>query len=606
MKIILLLGLFYLSVNGLPFSDEPGKTWVVLCAGWKGYQGGGYSIQANVYHAYQVIHAQGIPDENIIVMHYDDLAYHKSNPTPGIVVQKVNGTDVYKGVPKDYTGDEVTPKNFLGVLKGDPELVKKGKRVVNSGPNDNVFVYFIDHGGPDIVSFPRGYLYGEELVAALKDMHQSKRFAKLVFYLEACESGSMFKLLPTDINVYAITSSNATELSWECDWDESRKVYLGGYFAFSWLDDCEHRDLQKESLQEQFDHMKKQLDIPGPDPQKEPHQQHPMQFGDLSITKLPASQFLGYKKVNEKINKEPLDMKMHQAQIETTHEIEYTQELQNLILFREYVDNVFNEYVNSIQHLMPNIATNAILHTKQELNNRHCYRQLVDTFHQNCFNLNQFALFAQTDTGSMFEKLLRNDLNIYVTTSAKPDELSSATYYDILRKTYLGDCYSVALIENSETQDLDIETLQAQFEYISKNVNTSTPQQYGDVSIAKLPVSQFIGYKPTGYIQSKPVYINDGDMEVVNPRDIPVLLAQKNIATTNDINEKQRYVEKLETILKGRKYMDNVLYEYVNSIQHFIPNIATNAILHTKQELNNRHCYRQLVDTFHQNCFNLN
>ncbi|CAG2173457.1 unnamed protein product, partial [Oppiella nova] len=38
---------------------------------------------------------------------------------------------------------------------------------------------------------------------------------------------------------------------------------------------------------------------------------------------------------------------------------------------------------------MPNIATNAILHTKQELNNRHCYQQLVDTFHQNCFNLNQ-------------------------------------------------------------------------------------------------------------------------------------------------------------------------------------------------------------------------
>ena len=27
------------------------------------------------------------------------------NPTPGIVINRPNGTDVYKGVPKDYTGD---------------------------------------------------------------------------------------------------------------------------------------------------------------------------------------------------------------------------------------------------------------------------------------------------------------------------------------------------------------------------------------------------------------------------------------------------------------------------------------------------------------------
>ncbi|CAG2176716.1 unnamed protein product [Oppiella nova] len=277
MKILLLLlGSLCLSVNGLPFSDEPSKTWVVLCAGWKGYHLGGYSIQANVYHAYQVIHAQGIPDENIIVMHYDDLAYNELNPTPGIVVHKVNGTDVYKGMKS---------RNFLGVLKGDPELVKKGKRLVNSGPNDNVFVYFVDHGSPNVVSFPVGYIYGEDLVFALKDMQQNNRFSKLVFYLEACESGSMFRILPNDLNIYAVSSSNATELSWECNWDESRKVYLGGYFANSWLDDCEHRDLQQESLQEQFDHMKKQLDIPGSDPKREPYPQHPVQYGDLSISK---------------------------------------------------------------------------------------------------------------------------------------------------------------------------------------------------------------------------------------------------------------------------------------------------------------------------------
>lgn len=94
-----------------------------------------------------------------------------SNPTPGILINRPNGTDVYKGVPKDYTGDvsasaqifiqqsksvllnqyfavlltftqivwskynnfwlvvflqDVTPENFLAVLKGDSSKIRGG------------------------------------------------------------------------------------------------------------------------------------------------------------------------------------------------------------------------------------------------------------------------------------------------------------------------------------------------------------------------------------------------------------------------------------------------------------------------------------------------
>jgi len=38
------------------------------------------------------------------------LAHNSENPTPGIVINKPGGSDVYHGVPKDFTGDEVTPK----------------------------------------------------------------------------------------------------------------------------------------------------------------------------------------------------------------------------------------------------------------------------------------------------------------------------------------------------------------------------------------------------------------------------------------------------------------------------------------------------------------
>jgi len=48
--------------------------WAVLVAGsseWTNYR-----HQADVCHAYQILHKNGIPDSNIIVMMYDDIAHH--------------------------------------------------------------------------------------------------------------------------------------------------------------------------------------------------------------------------------------------------------------------------------------------------------------------------------------------------------------------------------------------------------------------------------------------------------------------------------------------------------------------------------------------------
>ncbi|CAG2161671.1 unnamed protein product [Oppiella nova] len=310
-------------------------------AGAKGW--GDYASQSSVYHAYQVVHANGIPDENIIVFHPDDIAYNPNNPVPGTIIDRPNGTDVYHGVPKDYVGKEVNPNTFLEVLRGSEKLATNGKKVLNSGPDDHVFIYFLDHGAPDVILFQSEYLYAEELNTALKDMHRDQRYGKLVFYLEACESGSMFdKLLPNNINIYAISSSKPTQNSGKMFDDKKYKTMIG---------------YNKKSNKIQTDpdiDMLKDWDV-------------------VDNREAPV-----YVLRNLIENSDDLVEKQ-----------KYTEELETILKGREYVDNVFNEYVNSIQHLMPNIATNAILHTKQELNNRHCYRQLVDTFHQNCFNLNQ-------------------------------------------------------------------------------------------------------------------------------------------------------------------------------------------------------------------------
>ena len=58
-------------------------------------------------------------------------------------------------------------------------------------------------------------ILSDQLHKAIKHLSQNNGFAELVFYLEACESGSMFKgMLEDDLGVYAITAANERESSW--------------------------------------------------------------------------------------------------------------------------------------------------------------------------------------------------------------------------------------------------------------------------------------------------------------------------------------------------------------------------------------------------------
>lgn len=66
--LVVLLASFVL----LGISGSWAANWAVLVAGSKGWYN--YRHQADVCHSYQILHKYGIPDSNIIVMMYDDLA----------------------------------------------------------------------------------------------------------------------------------------------------------------------------------------------------------------------------------------------------------------------------------------------------------------------------------------------------------------------------------------------------------------------------------------------------------------------------------------------------------------------------------------------------
>ncbi|WCJ26002.1 Vacuolar-processing enzyme [Euphorbia peplus] len=244
--------------------DELGTRWAVLVAGSSGY--GNYRHQADVCHAYQLLRKGGLKEENIIVFMYDDIANNELNPRPGVIINSPVGDDVYAGVPKDYTGEHVTAKNLYAVLLGNKTLLTGGSgKVVKSKPNDRIFLYYSDHGGPGVLGMPNlPFLYAMDFIEVLKKKHAANEYREMVIYVEACESGSIFEgVMPKDLNIYVTTASNAQESSFGtyCPGMEPAPpaefiTCLGDLYSVAWMEDSETHNLKRETIQQQYKTVK--------------------------------------------------------------------------------------------------------------------------------------------------------------------------------------------------------------------------------------------------------------------------------------------------------------------------------------------------------------
>ncbi|KAF0873427.1 LGMN protein, partial [Crocuta crocuta] len=380
-----------LGISALPIDDpeDGGKHWVVIVAGSNGWYN--YRHQADACHAYQIVHRNGIPDEQIIVMMYDDIANSEDNPTPGIVINRPNGSDVYAGVLKDYTGEDVTPEVFLAVLRGDEEAVKgKGSgKVLKSGPRDHVFVYFTDHGATGILVFPNDDLHVKDLNNTIRYMYKHKRYQKMVFYIEACESGSMMRHLPADINVYATTAANPTESSYACYYDEKRSTYLGDWYSVNWMEDSDVEDLTKETLHKQYQLVKSHTNT-----------SHVMQYGNKSISAMKVMQFQGMKhRASSPISLPPVKdldltpspevpLTIMKRKLMSTNDLQESRKLVEKIHRHLDARHVIEKSVQKMVSLLARSDAEAegLLSERAELTAHDCYQAAVSHFRTHCFN----------------------------------------------------------------------------------------------------------------------------------------------------------------------------------------------------------------------------
>lgn len=374
------------------------STWAVLIAGSNGY--GNYRHQSDIFHAYQILKRNGVPENQIITLAYDDIANSTVNPYKGQVFNKPNGQDVYAGVTIDYKGKNVTPANFLAVLTGN-STAAGGKKVLQSTADDNVFIYFSDHGATGLVAVINSYLYADELNTALLTMSSKKMYNKLVFYLEACESGSMFTKLPKDINIYAVTAANGVESSWAqyCspnDVVNGKRIgsCLGDEFSVTWMEDTDAYDVTKRTLDDQFNQILKNV-----------KKSHPQKFGTLSWVSDPLSNFHGNKKGKAPIHplikprlSRPTSLGLVSSRMSTLSSLKaiYEMHRSNATLAaynaeREsmaYFDKVFQK-LNSVLKKSPGYLQARTPALPSDLS---CLRSAVNSFEYNCRKLTDYSL----------------------------------------------------------------------------------------------------------------------------------------------------------------------------------------------------------------------
>jgi legumain len=381
-----------------------GEHYAVLVAGSNGFWN--YRHQSDICHAYQILINNGFKPENVITFSYDDVANDSENPFPGQLFNKPSdkGVDVYAGCKIDYSGDDVTPANFLAALIGD-DVATGGKKVLKSTEKDRVFINFADHGATGLIAFPNDYLYASDLLKALDTMTQKKSYSELVFYLEACESGSMFQKLPTDGKIFATSAASPDESSWAayCSPDDVVNGIhvgscLGDLYSVNWMEDTDEGDLEK-SLHDQFNIVKTKTDL-----------SQVMEWGDLSFKDQPIRNYLSvhdketkadklYRKMMKKAMKHGLSAEESKKVNSRDVKLNYlmAKHLRNGNLLTEQA--VHQELIarKTADHKFEDLTTlfglpKDILNKTVDVNNYDCLKAAVATYEETCHKFTDYSL----------------------------------------------------------------------------------------------------------------------------------------------------------------------------------------------------------------------
>lgn len=349
------------------------KTYAVLMAGSKGFQN--YRHQSDVYRFYNILTSRGMPPEDIIVLSYDDVAESKNNRFHGKVFNNQSHHDIYPGKNRiDYRLDSANAENFIRVLTGD----NRNGRALKTTSNDNILIYYCDHGATGFLAVPNGpEIYADYLSAAFNKMYLNKQYKNILFIIEACYSGSVGK----EINypgILTITAAGGIQSSYSADWDNTLGTYLTNEFSRSVINYVVSSD-------------KRVIDLINY-ACANTNRSHVQALGDFSVSKLPISLFFGTNTHKEQANSvisnsyisngspstSLINVLKYLALRDTTYQPLLDYELNR----RSTSENLFNKL---------NIFNGGYSYT-YSVNSYACYRPAVEGFRLFCGEVDEYEL----------------------------------------------------------------------------------------------------------------------------------------------------------------------------------------------------------------------
>lgn len=193
--------------------------------GWKNYR-----HQSDALAMYTALRKNGITDDDIILMLYDDIPLLPENPIKGDVHNVPKGINLRSGANVDYTGNMVTAENLIKVLTGNK--TDTTPIVLDSTNSTDVFVYIASHGIPGGIAFSdrNNPFTAEEFADVTDTMYREGKYRQIVFFVDTC-FGESIAMNTTAKGLLYFTGSAAGEPSLGAVYDMDIRQWLSDEFT---------------------------------------------------------------------------------------------------------------------------------------------------------------------------------------------------------------------------------------------------------------------------------------------------------------------------------------------------------------------------------------
>ncbi|WP_321507737.1 C13 family peptidase [uncultured Methanoregula sp.] len=188
-----------------------------------------YRHQADALTVYTLLRQNGIPDDHIILMTYDDVPTAPENPLRGDLHNIPKGKNIRSGAEVDYSGSQVTAATLKNVLTGTKTA--STPIVLESNASTDVFVYIASHGAPGGIAFWSNDLFTrDDFNDVTNSMNRNQQYRQIVFVVDTC-FGESVAMNATAPGILYLTGAAYNEPSLGAVYDMDIKQWLSDEFT---------------------------------------------------------------------------------------------------------------------------------------------------------------------------------------------------------------------------------------------------------------------------------------------------------------------------------------------------------------------------------------